>query len=120
MSQDDKIKAKLDKAADTLAKQRDDGIYIGVDNTVRQRVQEDNRDSEEDLHDPQITPRYEHDQEAFTGSMAGLNSDDDIDRVSEEYLGKEAYESGEELQIEKKIDVVTKLERPGEESSGED
>jgi len=83
-------------------------------------VQEDNNDPQEDLHDPQITPRYEHDQEAFTGSMAGLNSDDDIDRVSEEYLGKKAYERDEELQIEKNIDVITKLEKPGEEESVED
>ena len=79
--------------------------------TAHQPLTGDDAVEESDLHDPQVTTPEDHDEESFSGSNPSLGSDDNIDKLGDEYLGTE-YEDDEELDVGKKVHIETESEPP--------
>ncbi len=66
----------------------------------------------DDVDEAKKEPPEKQDEEAFSGEMAALESDDDVDEVGEVY-GVE-YKDMEELNVARKVAVETEPEPPTE------
>lgn len=108
MSDDAQKKAKLDEVVSEA--QSDLQSSSVADDVSFAHEPETGTDAAEDadLHDDQKTSPAKQGEQSFSGGVAALTSDDDIDELGEEY-GVE-YEDDEELNIGKKINAQTQLD----------
>jgi hypothetical protein len=114
MSDDKKPNQNQESVPDDQA----EAVNPGETVEPQKAIEKSDASSDGKLHDPQVTSPSRHDEQAFGGEMAALDSDDDIDQVGEEY-GVE-YAENEELDVAKKVPVTTVPEPPATEEDSQE